>query len=197
MKAAGFTLLEMMVAVSIFAIIGVMGFGGLIQVNRSSEQITEVQQQLADIQLAMAYLQRDLSQLSSRKVRDQYGDEQAQFILDEEGITFTRSGWSNLVQRKRSNLQRVEYSLAEQNLVRSYWPELDQPYTENRIDQTILNGVSSFSMHFIDRDNKKIEKWPLDPEVNNASTPVALVMTLELEQFGEIRRIFEITHAIF
>lgn len=194
-KNKGFTLFEILVAVSIFAVIGAMTMSSLIQVGRTGEQVSESQRQLAEIQFVLGYLAKDLSQIVDRKIRDQYGDEQPQFSIAAERLTFTRSGWSNLLQQQRSSLQRVEYRLVDDILQRSYWPQLDQAYTEVRIDQPLLKGVEDFTVKLLTHGKEKLESWPLD-NLNTAVKPVALELTIDLAGFGRIQRIFEVADAV-
>lgn len=191
----GFTLFEILVAVSIFAVIAAMTMTSLIQVGKTGEQVSDSQQQLAEIQFALGYFGKDIAQISNRKVRDQYGDEQPQFVISSEKMTFTRSGWSNLLQQPRSNLQRVEYRLEDNILQRSYWPQLDQGFTEVRVDQPLLRRVEDFSVKLLADSKDKIENWPLDTEVSSI-TPVAIELTIDLNGFGRIQRIYEISNAL-
>jgi general secretion pathway protein J len=191
----GFTLFEILIAVSIFALIGAMTMTNLIQVGRAGEQISDAQRQLSELQFALGYFGKDIIQLTNRKIRDQYGDQQAQFILDDESLTFTRAGWSNLLQQTRSNLQRVQYRLEDKVLKRIYWPQLDQAYTEDKIEQDVLRGVESFSVKLLTSGEQEIESWP-DETQTTSEKPVALELTLEISGFGEVRRIYEITDVL-
>ena len=191
----GFTLFEILIAVSIFAVIGTIAMTSLIQVGRSGERVSFRQQQLADIQFALGYMGRDVMQMINRKVRDQYGDEQPQLAINENHISFTRDGWSNLLQQKRSNLQRVEYRLQDDALQRRFWPQLDQGYSEVVVDQTLLTDVEAFSVKLLTSGKDDLDKWP----VENAATPVkpvALQLELEVKDFGKIRRVYELVDGV-
>ena len=193
-QASGFTLFEVLIAVSIFALIAAMTMTNLIQVGKTGEQVSAAQRQLADIQFALGYLGKDLAQRIDRKVRDQYGDEQPELLVDADRLVFTRSGWSNLLQQPRSNLQRVEYRLVDSTLQRRYWPQLDQGFEEQLLEQALLTGVEDFSVRLLTRGQETLEIWP--PAVDQAAQPqpVALELTLELQDFGLIRRIFELSN---
>ena len=188
----GFTLFEVMVAVSIFALIAAMTMTNLIQVGKSGERISESQRQLADIQFALGYVAKDLSQRINRGVRDQYGDQQPALLIEEARLVFTRSGWSNLLQQPRSNLQRVEYRLVDNSLQRKYWPQLDQGYEEQALEQNLINGVEAFSVALLTSGNETLDSWPVDIASTSTAKPIALELTLQLQDFGLIRRVFEI-----
>lgn len=193
----GFTLFEVLVAVSIFAVIGAMTMSSLIQVSRTGEQVSAANLKLSDIQFALGYLGKDIAQIINRKIRDQYGDPQDQLIIAENQFTFTRQGWSNLLQQTRSNLQRVEYTLVDGVLMRRYWPQLDQAYTEVKIEQKLLQDVEDFSVKLITPDTpEKIDSWPLDVSSENSAKPVAIELTLNVKDFGQIQRIYEVSSAL-
>jgi general secretion pathway protein J len=189
----GFTLFEVLVAVSIFAVIGAMTMSSLIQVGRTGEQVTESQRQLSEVQFALGYMGKDIIQMVNRKIRDQYGDEQSQLIIDEGRLTFTRQGWNNLLQQPRSNLQRVEYALVDDVLQRSYWPQLDQSYSEVKIKQALLTGVEDFSVKLLTKGKEEIDSWPQGEQDSSELKPVALELNLELLKFGKVQRIYEIS----
>ncbi len=192
----GFTLFEVLIAVSIFAVIGAMTMSSLIQVGRTGEKVSASQRQLSDIQFALGYLGKDIVQLVNRKIRDQYGDVQHQLVIAEDQLTFTRKGWSNLLQQNRSNLQRVEYRLEDETLQRRYWPQLDQSYEDVSITQPILQGVSEFSAKLLTARDIIFKNWPQDELNGSAEKPVAIEIILNLSDFGEVRRIYEINNAI-
>jgi general secretion pathway protein J len=190
----GFTLFEVLIAVSIFALISTIAMTNLIQVGRSGERISNAQQRLSDIQFAMAYMAKDMTQLINRKVRDQYGDEQNQFVLSENVLQFTHGGWANLLQQTRSQLQRVAYRLDDEKLLREHWLQLDQPYTEQRVVQTLLDGVEKFEARLITTGDAKIETWPADENTGSKSLPVAVEVSIEVKGFGLVSRVFEVSN---
>ena len=76
----GFTLLELLVALSIFSIIAVMAYSGLNTVLLARIQTDQHAIQLARLQMTFTWLKRDIEQYIGRSIRDQYGDRQAALI---------------------------------------------------------------------------------------------------------------------
>lgn len=76
-KAQGFTLLEVLIALSLFAVLSAMAFGGLNQLLSQHQQLQHKQQRFVDLQSAIQVLERDFSQLAPRSIRDAFGDPQA------------------------------------------------------------------------------------------------------------------------
>ncbi len=190
----GFTLFEVLIAVSIFALISTIAMTNLIQVGRAGERISNAQQRLSDIQFAMAYMAKDMTQMINRKVRDQYGDEQNQFVLSDNVLQFTHTGWANLLQQTRSQLQRVAYRLEDEKLLREYWLQLDQGYTSKPIQQSLLDGVEKFEVRLITTGNDKLEAWPPDVGAASTSPPVAVEVSIEMKDFGLVSRVYEVSN---
>ncbi len=192
----GFTLLEIMVAVSIFALIAAMTTTNLVQVGKAGERVSEAQRRLAEVQFALAYLGKDITQIIDRKIRDQFGDEQPGLKLTEDSLAFSRTGWSNLLQQPRSDLQRVEYLLNDSQLVRRYRFHLDQPYTDGPIEQPLLERVSDFSVKLLTQGKQEYEIWPPDTETGDSEEPIAIQITLDIDDIGLIYRVFELNNAV-
>ena len=190
-RSSGFTLFEMLIAVSIFAIIGVLAFGGLGQMTRTGQAVADANNRLSDLQFAVVYFSRDWTQVSTRKIRNQYGDEESNIVIDDGIITFTRSGWSNLLRQKRSTLQRVQYLVIENQLIRRHWRSLDQGIAELPLQAVLLDDVESLEVEFLDASEKSIRVWPVDSELDGGR-PVVLAFRLDLTDIGEITRILEL-----
>ncbi len=191
----GFTLLEMIVAVAIFAVMAGIAYGGLNQTIKTGEQVGESNQRLSELQFALSYFSRDWLQVSPRKIRNQYGDEENNIVIADNSITFTRSGWSNLLQSKRSNLQRVQYLVVDEDLLRRHWLSLDQGIGEEPFDSVLLHNVKDLEVIFIDASEKAIDTWP-NAISGNDNLPVALKVSLDIDQLGKVWRYLEITDGV-
>ena len=187
----GFTLIEMVIAVSIFALMSAMAYSGLNHTIKIGSQVSEANQRLSELQFGLAYFARDWMQVSPRKIRNQYGDEENNIVLEGNSITFTRSGWTNLLQSKRSELQRVQYLLVDNNLVRRHWRSLDQGIAEQPLTTILIHDVESLAINFINPSELEIPDWP-DESGRDGDDPIALIIDIELARMGQIRRILEI-----
>jgi general secretion pathway protein J len=194
-KMAGFTLFEMVIAVSIFALMGVIAFGGLGQMTRTGQAVADANDRLSDLQFAVVYFNREWIQVSPRKIRNQYGDEEPNIIIDDNVITFTRSGWSNILGQRRSTLQRVQYLLLDNKFVRRHWRSLDQGIAEQPIQTVLLEDVESMEVVFQDGLGKSIEEWPLGAGSEKGG-PIMLMFRLELPDMGEITRLLEVPRGV-
>lgn len=196
----GFTLLELLVAVTIFSVLSAMAYGGLRNVIDNSQQTDLSMQRLQEVQLAVLKISRDLSQLAQRRIRDEYGNSQDYLISGTGGdifIEFSRNGRRNPAELQRSHLQRVAYKLEENQLYRLDWPHLDRPQEMQPYESVLLSDVESVSIRFLDRNNEWHDQWPplnTNLQANDMSESLsAIEFTLELTDWGEIMRIYRIS----
>ncbi|MCP4874974.1 MAG: type II secretion system minor pseudopilin GspJ [Gammaproteobacteria bacterium] len=187
----GFTLFEMLIAVSIFALMGAFAFFALGQLTRNGQAVGEANDRLSDMQFAVVYFNRDWTQVSPRKIRNQYGDEESNIIIEDNVITFTRGGWSNLLQHPRSSLQRVQYLVLDNKLLRRHWRSLDQGIAEEPVQAVLLDNVESMEVEFLDVLGEPIRSWPMQVGPGDAA-PILLAFRLELPDMGEITRLLEV-----
>lgn len=111
----GFTLLEVLMAVAITAMLGVGAVQLLDTIARARDATTSRSDQLAALQRFNSLVGRDMEQFINRPIRDQYGDERTALILDDPDylLEFTRSGVRDRpgAEQLRSGLQRIAYQL--------------------------------------------------------------------------------------
>lgn len=199
-KLAGFTLLELLVAVAVFAILSSMAYGGLRNVIDNSQQTELSMQRLQQVQLAMLKISRDFTQLSQRNIRDEYGNPNNYIMAGEGGdifIEFSRGGRRNPAQLLRSHLQRVAYKLEENTLSRLHWPHLDRTQEMQAYESVLLEDVENASIRFLDNSNEWHNEWPplsaTGQTGDAAVTLSAIEFTLELQDWGELVRIFQVS----
>jgi general secretion pathway protein J len=120
-RCRGFTLLELMIAISIFAVITTFAYSGLNVVLDAKQQTDEHLERLSKIQLGMHLMQMDIEQAVNRPVRDEYGDTEPALRSGGQStllLELTRTGYANPLKLQRSQLQRVGYLLEEETLYR-------------------------------------------------------------------------------
>lgn len=188
----GFTLLELLVALTIFALIGVGAQRVLITVLTSGERAERQSVAVSELQRAVALIGRDIEQMTPRRGRDAYGGARPALLTGAEGelMHFTRRGWQSLLPMRRSELQPVAYRLEGGVLQRLYWNVLD-PVPDSRPQmQSLLGGVQSAVFRFLDASGQWRDRWP----VGEDELPLAVEMALETATFGTIRRVWEVRH---
>jgi general secretion pathway protein J len=199
-RSRGFTLLELLVAVAVFAILSAMAYGGLRNVIDNSRQTEGAMERLQQVQLAMLNLSRDFTQLSTRSIRDEYGNS-TNYLLSGQGgdiiIEFTRGGRRNPAELLRSHLQRVAYKLEENKLSRLHWPHLDRTQEMQPYESVLLEDVENAGIRFLDSNNEWHSEWPpLDAAGipgTEAVSLAAIEVSLELQDWGELVRLFKMS----
>lgn len=193
-QQGGFTLLEMLVAVSIFAVISVMVYGGQVAVLKAKEGTERQALFLKRLQETMLMLERDIGQQVLRPVRDEFGDSQPPMVAADFGdyrLTLTRAGWQNPLDLPHSTLQRVAYGLEDEKLVRYSWIALDRAQGSEPYKLVLLESVHGLKLRFLDQKREWREQWPLYDGDNKPQLimPLAVELTLEVYGWGDFRRV--------
>jgi general secretion pathway protein J len=185
----GFTLLEMLVALAIFALLSVMSYSGLRSV-LNQQSITEQEAgQLGELQKIYLVMQRDFEQVVPRAVRDEYGVELPALAGDEE-LELTRGGWNNPLGRPRSTLQRVRYAYTDEQLVRYTWLVLDRAQDSLPLEQPLTDEITLMEVRYLDDKGEWKTSWPDTTQPPPYPLPAALEVTLEHKQYGELVWLF-------
>ena len=196
-RQQGFTLLELLVAMAIFAIIGLAATGGLNAVIDQSLAAKNSLTELNDLQRAMRFLTTDLYQLHPRIVRDELGRGDEPALLangqDDYLIRFSREGWRNPAGLPRSTIQRVQYRLEEETLIREQWPVLDRTLASEQTALELLEGVTELEFEFLDYSDQWQIQWPpVTPGGANEVWPRAIRINLTLKNNGKLQRLIEV-----
>ena len=202
-RAGGFTLIEVLLAMAITALVAVMGYAGLSAAISAASRHGEMVQRLGDVQTAVSWIVRDLRQSVDRPIIDAR-DELRPAIIggsddNEELLELTHSGWDNPRGQRRSALQRVHYRLdADGNLWRNHWIVLDRIDDEDHLQQVkLLSGVQSFKAKFLDGKaaNAKqaalggewVEQWPATK--GDTLLPLAVEFDIDIDGIGVVHRV--------
>jgi len=198
-KTLGFTLVEILVALLVFAVVGLLSTRLLSQSIDNQNNLQDRGQRLAEIHRAMRVLQRDIVQLSRRKIRDAQGEELPALIVSDQGaIEFSRVGWRNPLRQPRSEVQRVGYRWQDEKIIRGYWLTLDRSYDAEPAYQTLLENVEAIEFFAVDQLGNEHKQWPLDPEANVATEKgealylAAILVRAEIAPYGMIERIWQV-----
>jgi len=201
---AGFTLLELLVAVAIFALVSAMAYGGLQTVLETRDRVEAEGERLGELQLAQGVLARDLRQHLDRPWIDAWGEQQPALGYDaldaEPRLELITAG--GRAGPQQSVLRRVGYELEDGVLYRLGWTALDggeeTPQTRSRLAGTTEDDsrrrieAIRFTFHYQDPDGtlQEADRWPPDAALGEAGELRALGVTLELGNGEEIPRLF-------
>ncbi|MEE9494020.1 MAG: type II secretion system minor pseudopilin GspJ [Gammaproteobacteria bacterium] len=191
----GFTLLELMIALAIFAVINAMAYGGMNQVLKQQAGTAQQADKLKRMQLLYHIMERDFSQLVNRPIRGQYGSVVPALKGDSDynGVEFTHLGHVNPGGFLRSELQRVRYKLDEGELQRESWRVLDQMPDSEADKASLLKDVEAFEVRYLTPADQWVSSWPPSSTLGASSTadlPKAVDVRLTTAELGELNWYF-------
>lgn len=187
---AGFTLVELLVALAIFSLLSV---AGVMLLRSGSDTQLAVKGRLEELSRGNRLynnIEGDLAQAMSRSVRDPGGASIPAFVEESGDVPgmlfgFVRAGWSNLDEAPRAGLQRVAYVLDKNALKRVSWPMLDGAAPSDAA--VIVDNVASAQIRF--RDDKG--EWRNDWTARDADAlPRAVEMRIAVAGKPEQRMLF-------
>jgi general secretion pathway protein J len=189
----GFTLLELLIAISVFAVLAAVAYGGLRTVLESKQRLDVRLQAFGQLQTVFFMLRRDIEQAVMRAVRDEGGAPLPPFASNagdsQEVLALTRAGWSNPLGMKRSTLQRVAYRWHEGALHRVSWSVLDRAGDAATADVQLLDGVETLDLRFLDQRRQWHTAWPPEEQAE-PGLPRAVELALGLKGRGKLSRLF-------
>lgn len=194
----GFTLLELLIAIAIFALLGLATYRMLDSVLKTDATTRAHEMQLRELVRGIAAFERDVLQVAARPARDPFGEERPALLgeeIDGVALELTRSGWRNPLGQPRSTVQRVRWQLSGEKWQRRYWKVLDQSQDSEPQIQQVLDGVTRMELRYLDGEGNWRNNWPptdSGSEEQQAELPRALELVLEHRRHGELRRVLRL-----
>ncbi|WP_375276502.1 type II secretion system minor pseudopilin GspJ [Alteromonas australica] len=199
----GFTLLEILIAMAIFTLIGLASTGLLTTVIDSNDLSSERFQKLQQLQRAMVILERDIQQAVPRAARIE-GEQQNVVMAggesdmgDGDTLGFVRNGWHNpQYMLPRSTLQSVVYRLQDGKLERLYSNYVDNVIGHEPKIRVLLDNIERFDVEFLSNqenadDSDSESGW--SKSYKGSVLPKAVAIEFDSKDFGTIRREFALT----
>jgi len=188
----GFTLLEVLVAISIFSVVSLASFTIFDTVLRGDENSKIRSERQNELQRAFLLMERDFLQIAKRSMRVS-GEAPSKnflhtsddsFLADEQAIAFVRNGWTNPgLLLPRSDMQNVAYRLVDETLERLHFNFVDAVVGEEPKVRPLITQVTSLAFEYYD-GSKWQKKW------SENTLPLAIAIEIETEDYGLIRRQF-------
>jgi general secretion pathway protein J len=192
----GVTLLELIVAVGVFALFSVMAYGALNRVLDQRDQIEEKRAYWRALSLTFLRMEEDMAQARARSVRDIDGTTLPSLrgqptdtrALADPTLELTRGGLLVFGEGVRSDLQRVGYRLEDNVLLRLTWPVLDRAPQTKPFESLLLRDVETFEVRFYSLGGNWIDVWPV--EESSEELPRGVEVTLTLSNGNDFKLIF-------
>ena len=162
-RVRGFTLIEMMVAMAIFAVVSAIVFPAMIEFLSVRERLDEKHKHIIGMQKTFLFLAKDLRFASSRLGKDEYGEVgKVTLSVEDDALMEFTAQYPDLNLGGLSVPRRVRWQLVDGNLERVQYPVMDPDADTRILKQTLLSNVDEveieFSMVEDGRDNTS-NKW--------------------------------------
>lgn len=189
-KSAGFTLIEVLVAVLIFALLTAAAYAAVDVLLRSRQALHTRAQSLQNLQTALGRLERDLRQTLSVPVRDEYGETLDLLRGGVNAIELTRAGLSNPLGVARARIERVQWALQDDSLSRASFGVLDRAINSKPQIAPMLSNVKAIRFSYFDGGQWR-NQWPRPdvPADQPKLLPIAVAFEIDTADYGLLRRI--------
>ncbi|MGM0525190.1 MAG: type II secretion system minor pseudopilin GspJ [Pseudomonadota bacterium] len=199
----GFTLVEVLVTIAIFALLGLGSFSILDQVLSTKKQSEQRFEKIEQLQFSWLLMEQDLRQAVAKPTRPNMDEVVHQYVtndvdnIDSESgvLAFVRSGFDNPGLRlPRSELQPIVYRVRDGELQRLSFTFVNDTSGEPQV-QTLLTDVESFQVRFYRQagqadDNSGVAQGWNTSWSTTGDMPAAIEVTINSRVFGEMYRVF-------
>lgn len=189
----GFTLLELLVAISILVVLGAMSYIGLKQVVFATEINEEAAANLVQLEKTFYWMSRDLGQISSRPALDRMGDRQPALLADPSGempsLTLTRTRALQDGEAGGKGFERITWHVRDGQLLRSVEETIDAADRVEPVNGVLAEGIEQFELRIY--RERWLYSWP-QPDTAPEELPQAVQVSLTLDGLGTVTRLFRL-----
>jgi len=198
-RERGFTLLELLVAMAVLAVLSAIAFRGLSSVLDAESRVQADTRRWQDVALLFSQLTEDAAMAVERTGRDQAdrttpalwlaenAQESADFL--DAQLVLTRLGIGEGA-AAQSAPRRVGYRLREGRLEYLVWPSPDGAPGVQPAVYVVLESVASMQWQALDADGRWVGAWPAGRVAN--ALPRAVSIRLALAGGDEVSRILSL-----
>lgn len=192
MRARGFTLIEVLVALALLGLTAVMAYRGIASLVDGDAQLAAEAQRWRTLDAALSRLEADLRQAIPRPAQAGATREPAWLAATEaggtSGLVFSRAGAEFDAEPGVAG-QRIGYRVRNGALEVVYWPALDRPRAGEADARAwaLVEGIAGFRVEHLDERGRWGPAWPQPDE---PAVPRAVRVHLTLASGETIERWF-------
>lgn len=188
---AGFTLLELLVALAIFAVVAALAWGGLGAVARTQRGLEGAGSALAQLQKAIGHFERDVRQAVPRPIRTEAGEIEPALLgsADRLDLSLWRSAAS--AWHATAGVQRASWRCRDGQLLRSQWGAPDRTGATPVAEAAELTQLTHCRFRYVAADGTRADRWPL-PGTSPQPLPAGVELSFGIAGQGEFRRLVEL-----
>jgi general secretion pathway protein J len=195
-RQRGFTLLELLAAMAVLAVLGTLSFRGLSSVLDAESRLQAETRRWTDVSLLFSQLGEDMGMAVERTRRDAAGRTSPALRLADDGREPADAEGAQLVVSRlgigegtaaQSALRRVGYRLREGRLEYLVWPSPDSAPGAQPAVYALLEGVAELHWQALHADGRWVDAWPVGSQAQ--ALPRAVSVRLALASGVEVTRI--------
>ena len=186
-RARGFSLVEMLVAVAVLAVLASVSFRGLNSVLDAETGVTADTRRWNDLAIVTSHLGHDLSLAVPRPVRDGTEGDRPALTVAGAQLAFTRLGNAEGASAT-GELRRVAWRLREGTLEYLVWPAVDAAAGTLPAVSAVLENVADFQVRALGDDGLWYRAWPASGR--GEALPRAVEVQFSLAGGARILRLF-------
>jgi general secretion pathway protein J len=183
----GFTLVEVLIAVAIVALLSLLGYRALSALSDSEEKLSAEATRWRTLDLFFARLEGDLRQAIPRPARFA-GTREPPWVGEADAagngvLAFSRAGPEFALEPSSAGT-RLAYRFRNGSVEVLYWASYDRP----RVEPTaypLISGVASFRLAYLAKNGSWLETWP---HAGESDLPRAIKVDLTLASGETIER---------
>ena len=160
---AGFTLVELLIALAILGLVAVLGYRALSSLTDSEAKLTAEALHWRNLDALFARFEADIRGALPRDVRTGDRSESAWIgVVDGAGnaeLRFSRAG-PEFASEPGSGGQRIGYRMRDGAVEVLYWPHLDQPAAVLPAAYALAGDVAQFQVAYLDMRGGWRDRWP-------------------------------------
>lgn len=176
----GFTLIEVLIALAVFAILSTLTASVMNRAFQSRERINARSEYINRFQSTMVLIQREVQQLVPRGIRSNQNQLSPALIGKPHYIEFTRGGVMNpSSQEKRSHLKRIAYICSNNELIRRSWNQLDSSNRSQYTEKVLLDNLTSCHFAYLTHTLQVLSEWRERSQNTQEFDPKALPKAIQ------------------
>ena len=184
-RSSGLTLIELMVALAVFSVLGILSFRAVDAATVSRDHLASESRRWQEITRFLQLTETQLLQIVARPV--------VPGVTGSSLLVRPPSGGADGVQFSflkldgaRNSVRRVGYRFEKSHIVLVRWPGVDVDGSPT--EDVVLEGVKDLRLNFVTDDGRSSATWPAQPPSAN-QLPEGIELQLEVTDVGTLRRL--------
>ena len=196
-REEGFTLIEVLVALAITAILSLMGMASINSVMRTKDGLESTIESTQRLEMTRAIIRKDVSQLSRRVARDEFGTPSfSPFIGNDQTnenllMSFVTAGRPSVGRSVHlPSLHFVEYIYRDNNLIRRTRPYIDAAPQHQFYERVLISEIDHAEIQFFS-NNTWLDYWDFQTAVRERQPfPTAVWINFHHKKYGLLENRF-------